>query len=184
MIQAAARSGKIVNIKKGPFLSPYDMKYVAEKALSVSENSVWVCERGASFGYQNLVVDMRSLDIMKSTTGCPVVFDATHSVQEPGALSGRTGGKRHFIPTLAKAAVATGVSGLFFETHPDPSQALSDGPNAWPLADMRSLLSHLKQIDDIVSIHQRHSGAQRMSDTKITKVDAIEIMDSRGFPYA
>ena len=153
LIEAAARSNRVVNIKKGQFLSPYDMQYAVEKAKSFADAPIWVCERGASFGYHNLVVDMRSLDIMKSTTSCPVVFDATHSVQEPGSQGGSTGGKRHFIPSLAKAAVATGIDGVFFETHPDPSKALSDGPNAWPLSQMRPLLKQLVEIDQLVKSH-------------------------------
>ena len=144
-----------VNIKKGQFLAPHDMKQVVAKARAaakeagVDEDCVMVCERGASFGYNNLVSDMRSLAIMRET-GCPVVFDATHSVQLPGGQGDRSGGQREFIPVLARAAVASGVAGLFMETHPDPEHALSDGPNAWPLARMRDLLATLKELDAVV----------------------------------
>jgi 2-dehydro-3-deoxyphosphooctonate aldolase (KDO 8-P synthase) len=149
-IHAVARIGKPVNIKKGQFLAPQDMKYVVEKARDASgRDNIMVCERGASFGYNNLVSDMRSLAIMRET-GCPVVFDATHSVQLPGGQGTRSGGQREFVPVLARAAVATGVAGVFMETHPDPAQALSDGPNAWPLPLMRGLLRTLKDIDDLV----------------------------------
>jgi 2-dehydro-3-deoxyphosphooctonate aldolase (KDO 8-P synthase) len=149
-IHAVARSGKPVNIKKGQFLAPHDMKNVVEKAREASgQDNIMVCERGASFGYNNLVSDMRSLAIMRET-GCPVVFDATHSVQLPGGEGDRSGGQREFVPVLARAAIATGVAGVFMETHPDPEHALSDGPNAWPLALMRELLDTLKQIDDLV----------------------------------
>ena len=150
-IQACAASGKPVNIKKGQFLAPGDMKQVVAKAREASggADSIMVCERGASFGYNNLVSDMRSLAIMRET-GCPVVFDATHSVQLPGGQGDRSGGQREFVPVLARAAVAVGVAGLFMETHPDPAQALSDGPNAWPLGQMKSLLATLKEIDALV----------------------------------
>jgi len=149
-IHAVARAGKPVNIKKGQFLAPSDMKNVVEKAREASgADNIMVCERGASFGYNNLVSDMRSLAIMRDT-GCPVVFDATHSVQLPGGQGTTSGGQREFVPVLARAAVATGVSGVFMETHPDPSKALSDGPNAWPLANMRALLETLKEIDSLV----------------------------------
>ena len=149
-IHAVARIGKPVNIKKGQFLAPQDMKYVVEKARDASgRDNIMVCERGVSFGYNNLVSDMRSLAIMRET-GCPVVFDATHSVQLPGGQGTRSGGQREFVPVLARAAVATGVAGVFMETHPDPAQALSDGPNAWPLSLMRGLLRTLKEIDDLV----------------------------------
>ena len=150
-IQACAASGKPVNIKKGQFLAPGDMKQVVAKAREASggADSIMVCERGASFGYNNLVSDMRSLAIMRET-GCPVVFDATHSVQLPGGQGDRSGGQREFVPVLARAAVAVGVAGLFMETHPDPAQALSDGPNAWPLDQMKSLLATLKEIDALV----------------------------------
>ena len=149
-IHAVARSGKPVNIKKGQFLAPGDMKNVVDKAREASgSNTIMVCERGASFGYNNLVSDMRSLAIMRET-GCPVVFDATHSVQLPGGQGTTSGGQREFVPVLARAAIATGVSGVFMETHPDPSKALSDGPNAWPLPRMKELLSVLKEIDFLV----------------------------------
>ena len=149
-IHAVARSGRPVNIKKGQFLSPWDMKNVVDKAREASNtDNIMVCERGASFGYNNLVSDMRSLAVMRNT-GCPVVFDATHSVQLPGGQGTVSGGQREFVPVLARAAVAAGVSGLFMETHPDPAKALSDGPNAWPLGRMRALLSVLKEIDAAV----------------------------------
>ncbi|RMH88369.1 3-deoxy-8-phosphooctulonate synthase [Lysobacter pythonis] len=137
-----------VNIKKGQFLSPWDMKPVVEKARSTGNSALMVCERGASFGYNNLVSDMRSLAVMRET-GCPVVFDATHSVQLPGGQGSASGGQREFVPVLARAAMAVGVSGVFMETHPDPAKALSDGPNAWPLGKMRALLETLKELDAI-----------------------------------
>jgi 2-dehydro-3-deoxyphosphooctonate aldolase (KDO 8-P synthase) len=145
-IQAVASQGKPVNIKKGQFLSPWDMKNVSDKALATGNKQIMVCERGASFGYNNLVSDMRALAVMRNT-GVPVVFDATHSVQLPGGQGSSSGGQREFVPVLARAAVAAGVSGVFMETHPDPSVALSDGPNAWPLGDMQSLLATLQTID-------------------------------------
>jgi 2-dehydro-3-deoxyphosphooctonate aldolase (KDO 8-P synthase) len=145
-IQNVARQGKPVNLKKGQFLSPWDMKNVVEKARAVGNEQILVCERGASFGYNNLVSDMRSLAVMRET-GCPVVFDATHSVQLPGGQGTKSGGQREFVPVLARAAVAAGVSGVFMETHPDPDNALSDGPNAWPLARMEALLEILKELD-------------------------------------
>ena len=149
-IHAVARAGKPVNIKKGQFLAPSDMKNVVDKAREASgADNIMVCERGASFGYNNLVSDMRSLAIMRDT-GCPVVFDATHSVQLPGGQGTTSGGQREFVPVLARAAVATGVSGVFMETHPDPSKALSDGPNAWPLGHMKALLETLREIDALV----------------------------------
>jgi 2-dehydro-3-deoxyphosphooctonate aldolase (KDO 8-P synthase) len=149
-INAAAGSGKPVNIKKGQFLAPGDMKHVVAKAREASgRDNILVCERGASFGYNNLVSDMRSLAIMRETA-CPVVFDATHSVQLPGGQGTVSGGQREFVPVLARAAVASGVSGLFMETHPDPDKAFSDGPNAWPLAKMRQLLVTLKELDRVV----------------------------------
>jgi len=148
-IQSVARLGKPVNIKKGQFLSPWDMKNVSEKALATGNRQIMVCERGVSFGYNNLVSDMRSLAVMRET-GCPVVFDATHSVQLPGGAGGKSGGQREFVPVLARAAVAVGVSGLFMETHPDPDKALSDGPNAWPLPCMEELLVTLKELDQVV----------------------------------
>ena len=149
-IRAAASSGKPVNIKKGQFLSPWEMKNVVDKAREASgQDNILVCERGFSFGYNNLVSDMRSLMVMRET-GCPVVFDATHSVQLPGGQGSASGGQREFVPVLARAAVATGIAGLFMETHPDPARALSDGPNAWPLPYVRQLLETLKEIDALV----------------------------------
>lgn len=154
-IRAVAQSGKPVNIKKGQFMAPEDMGNVIDKARAaaaeagLSEDRFMVCERGASFGYHNLVSDMRSLAIMRSTQ-CPVVFDATHSVQLPGAGGSSSGGRREFVPVLARAAVAAGVAGVFMETHPDPAKALSDGPNAWPLGKMYDLLATLKEIDLLV----------------------------------
>jgi len=149
-IHAVASAGRPVNIKKGQFLAPGDMRNVVDKARAASgANNIMVCERGASFGYNNLVSDMRSLMIMRET-GCPVVFDATHSVQLPGGQGTSSGGQREFIPVLARAAVASGVAGVFMETHPDPSKALSDGPNAWPLAHMKTLLQTLKALDAMV----------------------------------
>lgn len=145
-IQNVAKTGLPVNIKKGQFLSPYEMKNVAEKAKKTGNNNIMVCERGVSFGYNNLVVDMRSLAIMRDTN-CPVIFDATHSVQLPGGKGTASGGQREFVPVLARAAIAAGVSGLFMETHPDPDKALSDGPNAWPMSQMFQLLQVLKEID-------------------------------------
>jgi 2-dehydro-3-deoxyphosphooctonate aldolase (KDO 8-P synthase) len=146
-IRAVVAAGKPVNIKKGQFLSPHDMKNVVDKAVEAGgKDRIMVCERGVSFGYNNLVSDMRSLAIMRET-GCPVVFDATHSVQLPGGQGTKSGGQREFVPVLARAAVATGVAGLFMETHPDPDKALSDGPNAWPLGRMRDLLQTLKELD-------------------------------------
>lgn len=149
-IHACAASGKPVNIKKGQFLAPGDMKHVVDKAREANggADTIMVCERGASFGYNNLVSDMRSLAIMRET-GCPVVFDATHSVQLPGGQGASSGGQREFVPVLARAAVAVGVAGLFMETHPDPACALSDGPNAWPLPKMRALLETLKELDAV-----------------------------------
>ena len=150
LIEAVGRSGKPCNIKKGQFLSPHEMQHVVNKARAVNPDApLMVCERGSSFGYNNLVVDMRSLEIMKST-GCPVVFDATHSVQLPGGAGNKSGGQREFVPTLASAAVAVGVAGIFMETHPDPEKAMSDGPNAWPLGDMEELLLKLQRIDQVV----------------------------------
>ena len=139
-------AGKPVNIKKGQFLSPWEMQQVVDKARSTGNTAIMVCERGFSFGYHNLITDMRALAIMRST-GCPVIFDATHSVQLPGAGAGVSGGQREFVPVLARAAVAAGVAGVFMETHPRPAQALSDGPNAWPLDRMASLLATLQQLD-------------------------------------
>lgn len=158
-IQAVAASGKPANIKKGQFLAPHDMQHVVAKAkeaikektngAEADTDTILVCERGASFGYNNLVSDMRSLAILRET-GCPVVYDATHSVQLPGGQGTSSGGQREFVPVLARAAVAVGVSGLFMETHPNPEKALSDGPNSWPLAKMQDLLSTLRDIDALV----------------------------------
>ncbi len=148
-IQAVAAAGKPVNIKKGQFLAPWDMLHVADKAKATGNKQIMVCERGASFGYNNLVSDMRALAVMRQSD-CPVVFDATHSVQLPGGQGDRSGGQREFVPVLARAAVAAGVSGLFMETHPNPAEALSDGPNAWPLGRMEGLLRTLQQIDQLV----------------------------------
>jgi 2-dehydro-3-deoxyphosphooctonate aldolase (KDO 8-P synthase) len=148
-ILAACSQGKPVNIKKGQFLSPWEMQNVVDKARSTGNAHIMVCERGFSFGYNNLVSDMRSLAIMRAT-GCPVVFDATHSVQLPGGKGDSSGGQREFVPVLARAAIAAGVAGIFMETHPDPAKALSDGPNAWPLDRMRSLLGTLKELDGAV----------------------------------
>jgi len=145
-IHNVCSAGKPVNIKKGQFLSPWDMKNVVEKARSAGNRQILVCERGASFGYNNLVSDMRSLAVMRETN-CPVVFDATHSVQLPGGQGSKSGGQREFVPVLARAAVAVGISGLFMETHPDPDKALSDGPNAWPLGKMEALLRTLVDLD-------------------------------------
>ncbi|WP_297904084.1 3-deoxy-8-phosphooctulonate synthase [Metallibacterium sp.] len=145
-IQNVARAGKPVNIKKGQFLAPWDMQHVVEKARATGNERIMVCERGASFGYNNLVSDMRGLMVMRAT-GCPVVFDATHSVQLPGGQGARSGGQREFVPVLARAAVAAGIAGLFVETHPDPEHALSDGPNAWPLQKMAALLEVLVELD-------------------------------------
>ncbi len=149
-IQAVVAAGKPVNIKKGQFLAPHDMKNVVEKAVAAGgRDRILVCERGVSFGYHNLVSDMRALAIMRET-GCPVVFDATHSVQLPGGQGTKSGGQREFVPVLARAAIAAGVAGLFMETHPDPDRALSDGPNAWPLGRMRELLETLQELDAAV----------------------------------
>jgi 2-dehydro-3-deoxyphosphooctonate aldolase (KDO 8-P synthase) len=150
-IHAVAASGKPVNIKKGQFLAPSDMKNVVDKAreANAGADSIMVCERGVSFGYNNLVSDMRSLAIMRNT-GCPVVFDATHSVQLPGGQGTVSGGQREFVPVLARAAIATGIAGLFMETHPQPEKAMSDGPNAWPLPRMKALLSTLRDLDELV----------------------------------
>jgi len=149
-ICAVAAAGKPVNIKKGQFLAPADMKNVVDKAKSASKrDNILVCERGVSFGYNNLISDMRSLMIMRDT-GCPVVFDATHSVQLPGGQGSASGGQREFVPVLARAAVASGIAGLFMETHPNPEKALSDGPNAWPLPLMKTLLETLQELDAMV----------------------------------
>jgi 2-dehydro-3-deoxyphosphooctonate aldolase (KDO 8-P synthase) len=148
-IQGVASHGLPVNIKKGQFLAPWDMQHVVNKARATGNEQIMVCERGASFGYNYLVSDMRSLVVMQET-GCPVVFDATHSVQMPGGQGTQSGGQREFIPALARAATAVGIAGLFMETHPDPEKALSDGPNSWPLDKMRELLETLKNIDEQV----------------------------------
>jgi 2-dehydro-3-deoxyphosphooctonate aldolase (KDO 8-P synthase) len=148
-IRAVASAGKPVNIKKGQFLSPWEMQNVVDKARSTGNQDIMVCERGFTFGYNNLVSDMRALPVMRAT-GCPVVFDATHSVQLPGGQGASSGGQREFVPVLARAAVAAGVAGVFMETHPDPARALSDGPNAWPLDRMESLLTTLREIDRTV----------------------------------
>ena len=145
-IRAAASAGRPVNIKKGQFLSPWEMQNVVDKARSTGNSQIMVCERGFSFGYNNLITDMRSLAVMRST-GCPVVFDATHSVQLPGGQGSASGGQREFVPVLARAAVAAGIAGIFMETHPRPERARSDGPNAWPLKHMAALLTTLKQLD-------------------------------------
>ena len=148
-IQNVARQGLPVNIKKGQFMAPWDMDNVVAKAREVGNDQIMVCERGVSFGYNTLISDMRGLVIMRQT-GCPVVFDATHSVQQPGGQGTKSGGQRQFVPVLARAAVAAGICGLFMETHPDPDKALSDGPNSWPLAKMEALLVSLKEIDTSV----------------------------------
>lgn len=150
-IQNVASQGLPVNIKKGQFLSPWEMKNVVEKAKETGNQNILVCERGASFGYNNLVSDMRSLEVMKET-GCPVVFDATHSVQLPGGGGDKTLGQRQFVPVLARAAMAVGIAGLFMETHPDPDRAPSDGPNMWPLGQIRDLLRLLMAIDGVVKV--------------------------------
>ena len=150
-IVAASSQGKPVNIKKGQFLSPWEMQNVVDKARSTGNTQIMVCERGFSFGYNNLVSDMRALAVMRAT-GCPVVFDATHSVQLPGGKGDASGGQREFVPVLARAAVAAGVAGVFMETHPDPAKALSDGPNAWPLGRMESLLGTLQQLDRVTKL--------------------------------
>ncbi|WP_198264077.1 3-deoxy-8-phosphooctulonate synthase [sulfur-oxidizing endosymbiont of Gigantopelta aegis] len=148
-IQSVAKIGMPINIKKGQFLAPWDMKNVIDKAKETGNQQIMACERGVSFGYNNLVSDMRSLAVMRET-GCPVVYDATHSVQQPGGLGGCSGGNREFVPVLARAAVASGVSGLFMETHPEPEKALSDGPNSWPLDKMSELIKMLMDIDQLV----------------------------------
>ena len=148
-LQNVAKIGLPVNIKKGQFLAPHDMKNVADKALATGNQNIMVCDRGVSFGYNTLVSDMRGLAVMRNT-GCPVVFDATHSVQQPGGQGDKSGGERQHVPVLARAAVAAGISGLFMETHPDPDCALSDGPNSWPLGRLKELLMVLKDLDDAV----------------------------------
>jgi len=148
-IQNVARQGLPVNIKKGQFLAPWDMKYVVDKAKAVGNDQIMACDRGVSFGYNNLVSDMRALSVMRET-GCPVVFDATHSVQLPGGQGTCSGGQREMVPVLARAAIAVGIAGVFMETHPNPDQAKSDGPNSWPMDKMKALLSVMKQIDTLV----------------------------------
>ena len=148
-IVAVAATGKAINIKKGQFLSPWEMQNVVDKARSTGNTDIMVCERGFTFGYNNLISDMRSLAVMRAT-GCPVVFDATHSVQLPGGQGTASGGQREFVPVLARAAVAAGIAGVFMETHPNPAQALSDGPNAWPLQRIESLLTTLCELDRVV----------------------------------
>lgn len=164
-IQNVAKQGLPVNIKKGQFLAPWDMKHVAAKAKASGNNAIMVCERGVSFGYNNLISDMRSLAIMRES-GCPVVFDATHSVQLPGGQGASSGGQREYVPILARAAVAVGISGIFMETHPDPDKALSDGPNAWPLNKMAQLLVNLKDIDSIIkrTIAAEHMDSDRSNN--------------------
>ncbi len=167
-IHAVASAGRPVNIKKGQFLSPQEMKNVVDKAREAipdknASDTIMVCERGASFGYNNLISDMRSLAIMRDT-GCPVVFDATHSVQLPGGQGTASGGQREFVPVLARAAMAVGIAGVFMETHPDPAKALSDGPNAWPLGMMKDLLATLKDIDALVK--RNGFAEQQMKPTK------------------
>ncbi|MBI5449930.1 MAG: 3-deoxy-8-phosphooctulonate synthase [Gammaproteobacteria bacterium] len=151
-IQNVARQGKPVNIKKGQFMAPWDMKNVYDKAREAGNQQIMLCERGVSFGYNTLISDMRGLAVMRES-GAPVVFDATHSVQQPGGRGTSSGGQREFVPVLARAAVAAGISGLFMETHPDPDQALSDGPNAWPLGQMEALLETLLDLDRTVKRH-------------------------------
>ena len=156
-IQRVARFGLPVNIKKAQFLAPWDMENVVAKARAVGNDKIMLCERGTSFGYNYLVSDMRSLVVMRDT-GCPVIFDATHSVQTPGGQGSASGGQREFVPALARAAIATGVAGVFMETHPEPDRALSDGPNSWPLGKMRAVLETLKSLDEIVKAQGRSVG--------------------------
>ena len=188
-IHAVAAAGKPVNIKKGQFLAPWDMKNVVDKAKAASgHDNILVCERGVSFGYNNLVSDMRALMVMRET-GCPVVFDATHSVQLPGGQGSSSGGQREFVPVLARAAVASGVAGVFMETHPNPEKALSDGPNAWPLKHMRALLETLKEIDALVKrrgfaetdIQQLHASAQRTQKSRRSATASRESPRARSF---
>ncbi len=154
-IQNVARQGRPVNIKKAQFLAPWDMQPVVDKAKATGNEHIMVCERGTAFGYNYLVSDMRALAVL-AQTGCPVVFDATHSVQTPGGLGTRSGGEREFVPLLARAAIAVGVAGLFMETHPRPDEALSDGPNSWPLAELPALLERLKALDEVTKSHLRN----------------------------
>ncbi len=149
LLEAAAKTGKLINLKKGQFASPFEMSSAVKKITDISGENVMLCERGSTFGYHNLVVDMRSLEIM-SKTRCPVVFDATHSVQLPGSQGNHSGGEREYIPILARAAVAVGVAGIFMEVHPDPKKALSDGPNSWPLSQLQELLEDLLKLDALV----------------------------------
>ncbi|MCY7313504.1 MAG: 3-deoxy-8-phosphooctulonate synthase, partial [Pseudoxanthomonas sp.] len=151
-IHKVASAGRPVNIKKGQFLSPWEMKHVTSKAKATGNDQIMACERGVSFGYNNLVSDMRSLSVMRDT-GCPVVFDATHSVQLPGGMDGKSGGQREFVPVLSRAAMAVGIAGIFMETHPKPEEALSDGPNAWPLGKMEALLETLMALDNVTKQH-------------------------------
>lgn len=168
-IERAAATGLPINIKKGQFLAPWDMKHVVEKAKQTGNHKIMVCERGASFGYNNLVSDMRSLAILRET-GCPVVYDATHSVQLPGGMDGKSGGQREFIPVLARAAVAVGVAGLFMETHPEPEKALSDGPNSWPLGEIETLLKTLQALDKVVKgLSEPQSQGSDFSKQPVTK---------------
>ncbi len=183
-IQAVARCGKPVNIKKGQFLAPWDMYHVADKARATGNADIMLCERGASFGYNYLVSDMRSIAVMRGT-GCPVLFDATHSVQVPGGQGGRSGGQREFVPVLARSAVAAGVAGVFMETHPSPDEALSDGPNAWPLGRMEALLECLLAIDDAVKSRPRvedvlHKEAVSQPEDDAAAVPATGPGDSPG----
>jgi 2-dehydro-3-deoxyphosphooctonate aldolase (KDO 8-P synthase) len=161
-IQRVARAGKPVNIKKGQFQAPWDMKHVVEKCRDVGNHDIMLCERGASFGYNTLISDMRGLVVMRET-GCPVIFDATHSVQQPGGMGASSGGQRDMIPPLARAATAVGVAGVFLETHPNPDEAKSDGPNSWPLQAMESLLKTLMAIDGLVKSSPRDGPAQATS---------------------
>ncbi|MCY4286563.1 MAG: 3-deoxy-8-phosphooctulonate synthase [Thiotrichales bacterium] len=178
-IQSVARCGKPVNIKKGQFLAPWDMVHVADKAKATGNADIMLCERGASFGYNYLVSDMRALAVMRGT-GCPVVFDATHSVQMPGGRGGSSGGQREFVPVLARSAVAAGVAGVFMETHPDPDQALSDGPNAWPLGRMEALLECLLAIDEAVKSRPR---AEDAPDLEVApETDDLPDQDTGAWP--
>ena len=164
-IRQVCALSKPVNIKKGQFLAPWDMQHVVEKAKSTGNNQIMVCERGVSFGYNNLVSDMRSLKILQET-GCPVVYDATHSVQLPGGQGTTSGGQREMVPVLARAAVAVGIAGLFMETHPNPDKALSDGPNSWPLAKMRDLLEHLLELD-VVFKRRSHQYSSQLETAEV-----------------
>ena len=187
-IQSVARCGKPVNIKKGQFLAPWDMAHVADKARATGNRDIMLCERGVSFGYNYLVSDMRSLAVMRQT-GCPVVFDATHSVQMPGGQGGHSGGEREFVPVLARAAVAVGVAGVFMETHPSPEIALSDGPNTWPLARMEELLQCLLEIDEAVKSRPRAEDTGRAaaipaSEHDPGRGDEPSSMETRGVASA